>query len=273
MNSKKMKNNKISKYFLILYFILLAMPIYWMLNTSFKFDTEILSQFTLFPHKFTVKNYVEIFNSSVWMGSFLHSLEYVCINVIITLVASVPAAYAFSRWKFKGDHHLFFWLLTNRMAPAVIFMIPFTQIYSSLGLFDTVWAVALSHLLFNIPLAVWILEGFMSSIPKELDETAFIDGYSFPQFFTKIFFPQIKAGIGVAAFLCFTFSWVELILAKTLTIINAKPVVVTLTVGIGAEGIKWGLLGAAGVLTLIPGAVVVYFVRNNLAKGFAMGRV
>jgi len=79
------------------------------------------------------------------------------------------------------------------MAPAVIFMIPFTQIYSSLGLFDTVWAVALAHLLFNIPLAVWILEGFMSSIPKELDETAFIDGYSFPQFFIRIFFPQIKA--------------------------------------------------------------------------------
>jgi len=79
-----------------------------MLNTSFKFDTEILSQFTLFPHKFTIKNYVEIFNSSVWMGSFLNSLEYVFINVIITLSVSIPAAYAFSRWKFKGDHHLFF---------------------------------------------------------------------------------------------------------------------------------------------------------------------
>jgi glycerol transport system permease protein len=273
MSYKKTKNNKISKIFLIFYFILLAMPIYWMLNTSFKFDTEILREFTLFPRNFTAKNYIEIFNSSVWMGSFLNSLEYVFINVIITLSVSIPAAYAFSRWKFKGDHQLFFWLLTNRMAPAVIFMIPFTQIYSSLGLFDTVWAVALAHLLFNIPLAVWILEGFMSSIPKELDETAFIDGYSFPQFFIRIFFPQIKAGIGVAAFLCFTFSWVELILAKTLTIINAKPVVVTLTVGIGAEGIKWGLLGAAGVLTLIPGAIVVYFVRNNLAKGFAMGRV
>jgi glycerol transport system permease protein len=83
----------------------------------------------------------------------------------------------------------------------------------------------------------------------------------------------VKQGIGVAAFLCFTFSWVELILAKTLTITNAKPVVVTLTVGIGAEGVKWGLLAAAGVLTIVPGAVVVYFVRNYLAKGFALGRV
>ncbi|MFO7932103.1 MAG: ABC transporter permease subunit, partial [Desulfosalsimonas sp.] len=109
--------------------------------------------------------------------------------------------------------------------------------------------------------------------PKEIDETALIDGYSFPRFFTKIFFPLIAPGIGVAAFFCFTFSWIELILAKALTVTDAKPVVVTLTVGIGAEGVRWGLLAAAGVLTMVPGAIVVYFVRNYIAKGFALGRV
>ncbi|MCH7960169.1 MAG: carbohydrate ABC transporter permease, partial [Candidatus Hydrogenedentes bacterium] len=140
-------------------------------------------------------------------------------------------------------------------------------------LFDTHLAVALAHCLFSIPLAVWILEGFMSGIPKEIDETAFIDGYRFPRFFWKIFLPLIGPGIGVSAFFCFTFSWVELILAKALTVTNAKPVVVTLTVGIGAEGVKWGLLAAAGVLTIIPGALVVYFVRNYMAKGFSLGRI
>lgn len=113
----------------------------------------------------------------------------------------------------------------------------------------------------------------MSGIPKEIDETAFIDGYSFQRFFFKIFLPLIAPGIGVCAFFCFNFSWVELILAKALTITHAKPVVVTLTVGIGAEGVKWGLLAAAGVLTIIPGVLVVYFVRNYMAKGFALGRV
>jgi glycerol transport system permease protein len=152
-------------------------------------------------------------------------------------------------------------------------MVPFTELYYTLHLFDTHIAVALAHCLFNIPLAVWILEGFISGIPKEIDETAFIDGYSFPRFFVKIFFPLVAPGIAVTAFFCFTFSWVELILAKALTITAAKPVVVTLTVGIGAEGVKWGLLSAAGVLTIIPGALVVYFVRNYMAKGFALGRV
>lgn len=269
MNKRKLTGTII----LVVYLIMLFIPIYWMLNTSLKYDEEILSSTTLIPHEFTFKNYLEIFTSSVWRSSFANSLIYVFINVVMTILAAIPAAYAFSRWNFKGDKQLFFWLLTNRMAPAVVFMVPFTQLYTAMNLFDTHLGVAIAHLLFNIPLAVWILEGFMSGIPKEIDETAFVDGYSFMRFFRRIFFPLIAPGIGVAAFLCFTFSWVELIFAKTLTVINAKPVVVTLTVGIGAEGVKWGLLAAAGVLTIIPGAIVVYFVRNYLAKGFALGRV
>jgi glycerol transport system permease protein len=112
-----------------------------------------------------------------------------------------------------GDKHLFFWLLTNRMAPPAVFALPFFQLYSSVGLFDTHIAVALAHCLFNVPLAVWILEGFMRGVPKEIDETAYIDGYSFGRFFVKIFMPLIASGIGVAAFFCFMFSWVELLLS------------------------------------------------------------
>lgn len=259
--------------FLILYLLVLFFPIYWMLNTSLKTDTEILSEMRLFPRNITFENYAEIFGSQVWRSSFANSLIYVALNVLITLSAAVPAAYAFSRWSFRGSSHLFFWLLTNRMAPAAVFMVPFTELYSIVHLFDTHLAVALAHCLFNIPLAVWILEGFMSGIPPEIDETAYIDGYSFPRFFGKIFLPLIAPGIGVTAFFCFTFSWVELILAKALTVTAAKPVVVTLTVGIGAEGVKWGLLAAAGVLTIIPGALVVFFVRNYMAKGFSLGRL
>ena len=112
------------------------------------------------------------------------------INTILSVVVALPAAYAFSRYRFLGDKHLFFWLLSNRMAPPAVFVLPFFQLYSAVGLFDTPWAVALAHTLFNIPLAVWILEGFMSGVPKELDETAYVDGYSFPRFFIKIFHPD-----------------------------------------------------------------------------------
>ena len=189
------------------------------------------------------------------------------------MLVALPAAYAFSCYRFLGDKHLFFWLLTNRMAPPAVFALPFIQLYSAVGLFDTVWAVALAHCLFNVPLAVWILEGFMSGVPKELDETAYIDGYSFPRFFVRIFIPAITAGIGVTAFFCFMFSWVELLLAKSLTSVAAKPIAAVMTKTASSSGYELGLLAAAGALTLIPGAIVIWFVRHYIAKGFALGRV
>ncbi len=256
-----------------LYIIFLMLPIYWLINMSFKTTNEILGTFSLWPHNFTLDNYIKIFTDRTWYQGYINSLSYVLMNTVISVTAALPAAYAFSRYKFLGDKHLFFWLLTNRMAPPAVFALPFFQLYSASGLFDTHLAVALAHCLFNIPLAVWILEGFMSGVPRELDETAYVDGYSFWRFFIKIFLPSIAAGIGVAAFFCFMFSWVELLLAKTLTSVHAKPIAATMTRTASTAGYELGLLSAAGTLTIIPGAFVIYFVRNYIAKGFAMGRV
>ncbi len=256
-----------------LYILFLLLPIYWLLNMSFKTTNEILGGFSFWPRDFTLENYITIFTDPTWYMGYVNSLIYVTINTVLSVTVALPAAYAFSRYRFLGDKHLFFWLLTNRMAPPAVFALPFFQLYSAVGLFDTHWAVALAHGLFNIPLAVWILEGFMSGVPKELDETAYVDGYSFPRFFTRIFMPAIASGIGVAAFFCFMFSWVELLLAKTLTAVEAKPIAATMTKTASSAGYELGLLAAAGALTIIPGAFVIYFVRNYIAKGFALGRV
>ena len=256
-----------------IYILFLMVPIYWLLNMSFKNTNEILQTFTLWPRTFTLANYKEILTNPVWYNGYINSIIYVTINTLISVTAALPAAYAFSRYRFVGDKHLFFWLLTNRMAPPAVFALPFFQLYSAIGLFDTHIAVALAHCLFNIPLAVWILEGFMSGVPKEIDETAYIDGYSFPKFFVKIFMPLIASGIGVTAFFCFMFSWVELLLAKTLTSVEAKPIAAVMTRTASTSGYELGLLAAAGALTIVPGAIVIYFVRNYIAKGFALGRV
>jgi glycerol transport system permease protein len=256
---------------IFLYLLFLMMPLYWLVNLSFKGNVEITTTMTLLPQQPTLRNYAYIFNSSEWLGGLLFSLGYVALNTVISLLVALPAAYAFSRYRFLGDKHLFFWLLSNRMAPAAVFALPYFNLYSAVGLFDSIWAVALAHCIFNVPLAVWILEGFMSGVPREIDETAFLDGYSLPSFFVGVFVPLIASGIGVAAFFCFMFSWVELLLARTLT--NNKAISAIMTQAISATGIDWGLLAAAGVLTSIPGALVIWFVRNHIARGFALGRV
>ncbi|MEO1316507.1 MAG: carbohydrate ABC transporter permease [Pseudomonadota bacterium] len=255
------------------YIVFLMLPIYWLLMMSLKTNEEILSTFTLWPNEITFRNYIEIFTNPAWYWGYINTIIYVVMNTVISVTVALPAAYAFSRYNFMGDKHLFFWLLTNRMAPPAVFALPFFQLYSAVNLFDTHIAVALAHCLFNVPLAVWILEGFMRGVPKEIDETAYIDGYSFGRFFTRIFMPLIASGIGVAAFFCFMFSWVELLLSSQLTATDAKPIAATMTRTVSAAGIDWGLLSAAGVLTIIPGALVIYFVRNYIAKGFALGRV
>lgn len=272
-NSSPLVSITVGQVGIVIYFALLLLPIYWLINMSLKTNDEILSGLTLWPQNPTLDNYREIFTNEAWYSGYINSITYTVLNTVMSLIIALPAAYAFSRYSFLGDNHLFFWLLTNRMAPAAVFLLPFFQLYQNVGLFDTHLGVALAHLLFNVPLAVWILEGFISGVPKEIDETAAIDGYSFPRFFFRIFIPLIRSGIGVTAFFCFMFSWVELLLARTLTTVTAKPIAAVMTRTVSASGIDWGLLAAAGVLTIVPGALVIWFVRNYIAKGFALGRV
>ena len=273
INSTNDRSSQVAQTILAIYCVYLALPLYWLLAISVQQNADITGAFSIFPQDPSLKNFMELWMNPVWSRSFVNSLTYVVINTLLSISLALPAAYAFSRYQFLGDRQLFFWLLTNRMAPPAVFLLPFFQLYSAFGLFDTPLAVGLAHCLFTVPMAVWILEGFMSSIPKELDEMAKIDGHSFGFFFLRIFIPANWGGIGVTIFFCFMFSWVELLIARTLTGVEAKPIVVTMTRTISASGIDWGVLAAAGVVTILPGLVLVWFVRKRLIQGFALGRV
>jgi glycerol transport system permease protein len=261
------------RWLLYAYCLYLALPIYWLVTMALKRNPDIVGAMEVVPSRITFDNFVEIFTNPVWYQGFGHSLSYVVLNTLISVTVALPAAYAFSRYRFVGDKHLFFWLLTNRMAPPAVFLLPFFQLYSAIGLFDTPLAVALAHCLFTVPLSVWILEGFMSAVPRSLDEMARIDGHGPVHFFFRLFLPNIRGGIGVTVFFCFMFSWVELLLARTLTGGETRPIAVVMTRTVSASGLDWGVLAAAGVLTIVPGVAVVWLVRRHLVKGFALGRV
>lgn len=257
-----------------IYAVLVLLPLYWLIIISLMTQDEATAGLSFFPKNPTLQNYLYILTDPGWSLGFVNAGIYTVINVLLSLLVAVPAAYAFSRYRFLGDKHLFFWFLASRMTPSAVLFLPLVQLYSEIGLMDRHIGVALAHCLFTVPVAVWILEGFFNQIPVELDETSRIDGRGAVAFAFKVLLPVAAPGIGVAAFFCFMASWVELILANALTTTEAKPIIAVLFRAGGPLGfVHLPILSAAGVLTIIPGLALVYFVRHHLASGLSMGRV
>lgn len=256
-----------------LYLVFLLVPIYWLIIMSLKTNREIGAGLSLIPQAPTLANFQLILTDASWTMGYVNALIYVLMNVTLSVLVAIPAAYAFSRFRFPGDRFLFFGFLLFRMMAPAILLVPFVQIFSELQLIDTYVAVALAHCFFNVPIAIWILEGFVSAVPRQMDELAMLDGYGLPRFFLRILLPQIAPGIAVTAFFCFLFSWVEMLLANALTVVEAKPISAIMTRAGGVLSADIALLAAASVLSLVPGVILLFFVRNHLARGFSMGRV
>lgn len=218
---------------------------------------------------FSLINYIAIIETPALRESILNSSIYVLLNVALCIAAGLPAAYAYSRYSFTGDRHFFFILLIFRVTPPVVLSLPIFILFAKFNLVNTPVGIALVHCLFNVPIAIWILESFMSAIPRELDETAFLDGYSLPGFFAKFLIPAIAPGIGVTAFFCFIFSWVEVVFARILTITSGKPITMAINSLLGIRT-DIGLVMAMSTMSLLPGLLMIWFVRNHLARGFVI---
>ncbi|MGL5010965.1 MAG: carbohydrate ABC transporter permease, partial [Paracoccaceae bacterium] len=150
-----------------------------------------------------------------------------------------------------------------------VLTLPIFILFSRLGLVNSPVGIALVHCLFNLPVAIWILESFIAAVPREFDETAFIDGHSGPSFFFRHLIPLIAPGIGVAAFFCFIFSWVEVVFARILTVTAGKPITMAINALFGFQT-DMGLVMAMTVLSLVPGVVMIFFVRNHISRGFTL---
>lgn len=216
---------------------------------------------------FSLVNYTAIATTPALREAILNSLVYVLLNVVLCLAAGLPAAYAFSRYRFLGDRHVFFVLLAFRITPPVVLSLPIFIVFAQYGLVNSPVGIAVVHCLFNIPIAIWILESFISAVPREFDETAFLDGYSLPHFFVRHLIPAIAPGIGIAAFFCFVFSWVEVVLARILTVTAGKPITMAINALFGFRT-DMGLVMAMTIASLIPGLAMLWFVRNHIARGF-----
>lgn len=250
-----------------LFMLFVIAPFVQVVNTSF---LSTLNRPGIAAGEFSLVNYINIWHRPELRASILNSILYVLINIAITIPVALPAAYAFSRYRFLGDKHLFLAFIAFRITPPVVLSLPLFQLFVSLDLINSVVGIALAHCLFNIPVTIWILQSFIDAVPHELDETAFIDGYSLPRFFTRILVPMIMPGIGVAAFFCFMFSWVEVVFARILTVTAGKPISMAISAMFGFTT-DFGLIMAMTVVSIVPGLIMIYFVRNHLSRGFRIG--
>lgn len=217
----------------------------------------------------TLINYATVFARPDLRDAIWNSLVYVLLNVALCLAAGLPAAYAIARFRFTGDRHILFALIAFRLTPPVVLSLPIFILFAHVGLVNSPVGIALVHCVFNLPIAIWILESFIAAVPREFDETCFLDGHSFGHFFVGKLIPVIAPGIGVTVFFCFIFSWVEVVFARILTVTAGKPITMAISALFGFQT-DIGLVMAMTVVSLIPGVAMIWFVRNHIARGFVI---
>ena len=214
-------------------------------------------------------NYHAVLATPDLRAAMVNSLIYVGLNVVLCVGIGLPAAYALARVRFTGDRHFLLAILVFRVTPPVVLSLPIFILFSQLGLVNSPVGIALVHCLFNLPAAIWILESFIRAVPPEFDETAFLDGHSGASFFLRHLIPQIAPGIGVAAFFCFIFSWVEVVFARILTVTGGNPITMAIQAMFSFQT-DIGRVMAMTCLSLVPGVAMIWFVRGHLAKGFTL---
>jgi len=213
-------------------------------------------------------------------GSGYYSLPAIMDSVIIAVASTAlcvllatGAAYALSRMRFKGQHHFVFTVLSTRMLPPVAVVIPLFLVYRQIGLYDTYTGVILAHTLANLPLATLLLKSFFDDIPKEVDESALIDGANRWKAFWQVALPMVRGGVAAAAVLCFIFSWTEFLMALSLTQTGVRTVPVAASSFVTSTGTEWGYLSALGTAATIPAFIFIVLVQRNLVRGLTLGAV
>lgn len=258
---------------IIVVLVLLLLPYLWIIMTSFKTRLDALADVPVWIFTPTFDHYPEVFIDKGYLPLVWNSIIVAVLGTTLSLIVGAPAAYVFARFDFRGKEDLFFFFLTTRMAPPISVVVPMFLLFTTLGITDKPIAVILAHTTFNLSLVVWMMRGFFSDIPREIDEAAMMDGHSQFGTFLKVLVPLAAPGLAATAVLCFILSWNEFLYAFILVAFEGR----TLTVGIPGlvtpHGTLWGQVAAVAVVATLPIIVFTFLVQKHLVRGLTFGAV
>lgn len=249
-------------------------PYLWMVLTSLKSEGDIAAvPVRYLPTEVTFQHYRLLLEKTSFGGNLVNSLIVALGAVTLGLSVSIPAAYAFSRFRFFGRKVLMTQFLVINMFPIVLIIIPLFVLMRQLGLLDTFLGIILGHSTFAIPFSIWMLTSYMNAIPPELDEAARIDGASRLQVLWLVILPVVMPGIVTTGIYIFVTSWNEYLFAMMLSGQNVRTVTVALQLFIGEFTVQWGLLTAGGTLIAIPVTLLFLLIQRRLVGGLTSGAV
>lgn len=261
---------------LAFYLLLVLLPIYWMLVTSFKVNSEIINTqlITYWPQEPTVANYVGLFGTMNYGAYIKNSLIVTLATAVVVTILSIYGGYGLARFSFRGKGAAVIFLLITQMIPSILVIIPLYIVFSKLGLIDTHMSLFIYYTVINIPFCVITMRSFFERIPYALEEAAYVDGCSRGQTLWKIVLPVMFPGIVAVFVFAFIGAWNELI-AGTIFLNTQKmwTIPIGLKSFVGKYNVDWGSMMAGGALALLPTAVMFIFVQKYIVEGMTAGAV
>jgi multiple sugar transport system permease protein len=259
--------------FAIICLVLLLAPVFWIGLSGLKTRSQIFAYPPLIIFQPTLANLIKMVTKTSVPRHLLNSFIAAGASTVISVILGTMAAYAVSRTKVGGSRFMF-WALNVRMLPPVVLAIPLFIAFASLRLIDTYIALPIMYLIYNIPLAIWMMKSFIDELPAELEESAYIDGAGVIQVLRFIVLPLITPGLVATAVIAFIFSWNEYVFALLFTRINARTIPVDLAgfIQIQAE-VDWGLITATATLAILPPIILAIIFQKYIVRGLTMGAV
>lgn len=256
----------------VITFLFIA-PILWMITTAFKTGNQAFSSEVQWFFTPTLDNFAAILNGSTFSYALINSIQVSVISSVIAILLASGIAYPLARFKFKGGSGLAGAILSLRIVPPIVTIIPLFLLMTTIGLNGTLISIIILHVFMNLPLAVWLLRGFFEDVPMEIEEAAQLDGLGHMSIFFRIVLPLAMPGVAATALLSFLFSWNEFLFASILSNANSQTVTVALTQYVTPVGTQWTLIMAAGTLVGIPVWIAAISAQKFLVRGLSFGAV